>query len=51
MPKTYSVDLRKKVMQSYRKSQYKLKAFELFNIARITLDHWILLEQQTGQLK
>ena len=51
MPKTYSVDLREKVMQFYKESKHKSKTCELFNIARTTLDDWILLEQQTGQLK
>ena len=51
MPKTYSVDLREKVMQFYKETQHKSKTCELFNIARTTLDDWILLEQQTGQLK
>ena len=51
MPKTYSVDLREKVIQFYKESKHKSKTCELFNIARTTLDNWILLEQQTGQLK
>ena len=51
MPKTYSVDLREKAMQFYKESKHKSKTCELFNIARTTLDDWILLEQQTGQLK
>ena len=51
MPKTYSVDLREKVMQVQKESQHKCKTCELFNIARTTLDDWILLEQQTGHLK
>ncbi len=51
MPKTYSVDLCEKVVQFYKESQYKSKMCELFNITRTTLDDWILLEQQTGQLK
>ena len=51
MPKTYSVDLREKVMQFYKESKHKSKTCELFHIARTTLDDWILLEQQTGQLK
>ena len=51
MPKTYSVDLREKVMQFYKESKHKSKTCELFNIARTTLDDWILLEQQTGQLE
>ena len=51
MPKIYSVDLREKVMQFYKESQYKSKTCEIFSIVRTTLDDWILLEQQTGQLK
>ena len=51
MPKTYSVDLREKVMQFYKETQHKSKTCEIFNIARTTLDDWILLEQKTGQLK
>jgi hypothetical protein len=47
MPKIYFVDLREKAMQFYK----KLKTCELFNITRTTLDDWILLEQQTGQLE
>ena len=51
MPKTYSVDLREKVMQFYKESKHKSKTCELFHISRTTLDDWILLEQQTSQLK
>ena len=51
MPKTYSVDLREKAMQFYKESKHKSKTCEIFNIARTTLDDWILIEQQTGQLK
>lgn len=51
MPKTYSVDLREKVMFFYKESHHKSKTCELFHISRTTLDDWILLEQQTGQLK
>ena len=38
-------------MQFDKESLHKSKTCELFNIARTTLDDWILLEQQTGQLK
>ena len=51
MPTTYSVDLREKVMQFYKESQHKSKTCELFHIAQTTLDDWILLEQETSQLK
>lgn len=50
MPKIYSEDLRQKVMESYKKSKHKSNTCTTFNIARTTLDDWILLEQQTGQL-
>ncbi|WP_445115019.1 helix-turn-helix domain-containing protein [Acinetobacter sp. WZC-1] len=50
MPKIYSEDLRRKVMEFYRKSGHKSNTCTTFNIARTTLDDWILLEQQTGQL-
>lgn len=51
MPKNYSLDLRQKVMQFYTESQHKSKTCRTFNIARSTLDDWILLEKNTGQLK
>ncbi|WP_151960587.1 IS630 transposase-related protein [Acinetobacter bereziniae] len=50
MPKIYSEDLRQKVMEFYKKSNHKSNTCTTFNIARTTLDDWILLEQQTGQL-
>ena len=51
MPKNYSLDLRKKVMQFYTESQHKSKTCRTFNMARSTLDDWILLEKNTGELK
>nr|WP_122898619.1 IS630 transposase-related protein [Acinetobacter sp. B51(2017)] len=50
-PKTYSVDLRERAIHFYKESKHKSKTCEIFNIARTTLDDWILIEQQTGQLK
>lgn len=50
MPKFYTHDLRQKVMEYYKKSGHKSNTCTIFNIARTTLDDWILLEQQTGQL-
>jgi len=38
-------------MQHYREIQNKSQTCHLFKIARTTLDDWIKLEQQTGQLK
>lgn len=51
MQKNYSLDLREKVMQFYTESNHKSKTCRTFNIARSTLDDWILLEKNTGQLK
>lgn len=51
MPKIYSEDLREKVMQSYNKTQHKSQTCQTFHIARTTLDDWLKLEQETGQLK
>ena len=51
MPKIYSVDLREKAMQFYKKSKHKSKTCEIFNIARTTLGDWMAIEQQTGQPK
>ena len=38
-------------MLFYKESKHKSKTCQFFNIARITLDAWILYEQQMGQLK
>lgn len=38
-------------MQQYRESQNKSQTCHLFRIARTTLDDWLKLEQQTGQLQ
>ncbi|ENU29304.1 hypothetical protein F991_02866 [Acinetobacter sp. CIP-A165] len=48
--RAYSLDLRKKVMAAYRQTKHKSNVCKQFNIARSTLDNWILLEQTTQQL-
>lgn len=50
MPKFYSEDLRQKAMNTYKKTGHKSNTCSTYNIARTTLDDWIQLEQQTGQL-
>ncbi|MDH0032589.1 MULTISPECIES: IS630 transposase-related protein [unclassified Acinetobacter] len=49
--RAYSLDLRKKVMAAYHQTQHKSEVCKRFNIARSTLDEWILLEQTTQDLK
>jgi len=48
--RAYSVDLRKKVLSAYYKSQHKSNVCKQFGIARSTLDEWILLESLNGNL-
>lgn len=51
MPKIYSEDLREKVINFYIQSKHKSNTCKTFNIARSTLDGWILLIEETGKLK
>ncbi|AZN67307.1 helix-turn-helix domain-containing protein [Acinetobacter haemolyticus] len=48
--RAYSLDLRKKVMQAYRRTKHKANVCKQFNISRTTLDNWIKLEQTTQDL-
>ncbi|EFF83569.1 hypothetical protein HMP0015_0946 [Acinetobacter haemolyticus ATCC 19194] len=48
--RAYSLDLRKKVMAAYRQTNHKSNVCKQFNIARSTLDNWILLEKTTQNL-
>lgn len=48
--RAYSLDLRKKVLAAYYKSQHKSNVCKQFGIARSTLDDWILLESINGNL-
>jgi transposase len=48
--RAYSLDLRKKVLSAYYKSQHKSNVCKQFGIARSTLDEWILLESLNGSL-
>lgn len=49
MPK-YSLELRKAAIQMYKKTDYKVAVCKEFNISRVTLDAWIKLEEETGDL-
>jgi len=48
--RAYSLDLRKKVMAAYHKTQHKSQVCKQFSIARSTLDAWIALEAETRTL-
>lgn len=49
MPK-YSLETRKLAIQMYKKTDYKVAVCKEFNISRMTLDAWIRLEEETGEL-
>ncbi|WP_336930351.1 helix-turn-helix domain-containing protein [Acinetobacter tandoii] len=49
MPR-YSVELRKAAIQAYKITDYKVAVCKQFNISRVTLDAWIKLEEETGDL-
>ena len=51
MPKIYSIDFRKKVMQFYEEKNHKSYTCRTFKISRTTLNNRILLQNTTGQLK
>ena len=50
MPK-YSVETRKAALSMYKKTDYKVAVCKEFNISRVTLDAWIKLEEETGDLQ
>ncbi|MEE9884344.1 helix-turn-helix domain-containing protein [Acinetobacter nosocomialis] len=49
--RAYSLDFRQKVMSTYKEIQHKTEVCKKFQIARSTLDEWILLEETTQDLK
>lgn len=50
MPK-YSIETRNLAIQMYKKTDYKVAVCKEFNISRVTLDAWIKLEEETGELR
>jgi transposase len=50
MGKSYSEDLRHQAVSAVDEGMSKLAASRTFGIARSTLDDWLLLREQTGQL-
>ncbi|MCJ8160789.1 helix-turn-helix domain-containing protein [Acinetobacter zhairhuonensis] len=49
MPR-YSMEVRKAAIQAYKITDYKVAVCKQFNISRVTLDAWIKLEEETGDL-
>ena len=49
MPK-YNLEIRKAAIQMYKKTDYKVAVCKEFHISRVTLDAWIRLEEETGDL-
>jgi transposase len=47
----YSLDLRERMVAAYEKSHHKSHVCETFSIARSTLDKWLTLREETGNLQ
>jgi transposase len=47
---SYSVDLRKCVMNAIRSGMTKSKASQIFNVCQKTIYNWLFLEKTTGSL-
>ncbi|MBF7685005.1 transposase [Acinetobacter sp. B10A] len=47
----YSLETKRKAIDKYKKTDYKVAVCKEFNISRVTLDAWIKLEEQTGSLQ
>jgi len=50
MSKGYSIDLRERVLQTIDEGLSKSAAHHLFHISRSTIDHWLVLREQTGSV-
>ncbi len=48
---TYSLDLRERVIAAYEETGNKSLVCRTCSIARTTLDHWLQLREETGELK
>ena len=51
MGKTYSVDLRLRVLAAIDAGLSKMQAHQTFQISRSTIDDWLKLRAQTGSIK
>lgn len=50
MGKSYSTDLRERVLQAIEEGMSKAQAHRTFHISRSTIDHWFALREHTGGL-
>jgi transposase len=50
MGKSYSTDLRERVLQAIEEGMSKAQAHRTFHITRSTIDHWFALRERTGGL-
>jgi len=50
MGKSYSTDLRERVLQAIAEGMSKWQAHRTFHISRSTIDHWLALRERTGRL-
>lgn len=50
MPKPYSQDLRKRVLEYVEKTDDKIKASKLFKVGIATIYRWIALKAETGNV-
>ena len=51
MGKSYSVDLRLRVLAALDGGMSKMQAHKTFNISRSTIDDWLALREATGDVK
>ncbi len=50
MGKSYSTDLRERVLQAIDEGMSKSQAHRTFHLSRSTIDHWFALRERTGRL-
>ena len=50
MGKSYSTDLRERVLQAIEEGMSKGQAHRTFHLSRSTIDHWFALRERTGCL-
>jgi transposase len=50
MGKSYSIDLRERVLQAIEEGLSKTQAHRTFHISRSTINHWFALRERTGGL-
>ena len=50
MGKSYSTDLRERVLRSIEEGMSKAQAHRTFHLSRSTINHWFALRERTGDL-